>query len=64
VDTQLLTIANNVGGWVFATVAITTGAFVIIRWLMAMNDRLVVALERLTASMDSLTDEVRASRRR
>lgn len=56
--------AQDIGGWAFATVAITFGAGWIIRWLLSLNDRLVASVDRLTQSVDNLTDEVRASRRR
>lgn len=63
-DATTLATARDVGGWVFATVAISAGSVLIVRWLLGLLDRQAAAIERLTAAVGALTDEVRASRRR
>lgn len=63
-DSSALKAAADAGGWVFATVSIALGAAWIIRWLLNQNATLSASLERLTAAVASLTDEVRASRGR
>lgn len=64
VDPATLSTARDVGGWVFGTVTIAVGAAVVIRWLLRLLDRQSAAIERLTAAVGTLTEEVRASRRR
>lgn len=63
-DSSALKAAADAGGWVFATVSITLGAAWIIRWLLRQNESLAASIDRLTAAVTSLTEEVRASRGR
>lgn len=63
-DSAALKTAADVGGWVFATVSITLGSAWIIRWLLRQNEALGASVDRLTAAVTALTDEVRASRGR
>lgn len=63
-DAATLAAARDVGGWVFATVAIATGAGVVIRWLMRLVDRQTRANEKLADSVDALTREIQLMRRR
>jgi hypothetical protein len=64
VDSQLLTTAKDVGGWVFACVFIASVSFVVIRWQMGLLERQTAATEKMADAVNRLTDEVRASRRR
>jgi hypothetical protein len=64
VDAATLATAKDVGGWVFATVAISSVCLVIIRWLMRLLERTTNAVEKLSESVDGLTNEVRAANRR
>lgn len=61
-NAELLKAAADAGGWVFATVAISVGAFVVIRWLVALNAQLTTALLKLVESLDALREEIRAVR--
>lgn len=61
-SSDLLKTASDAGGWVFAAVTISLGAFFVIRWLVAVNARLTLALEKLSESIDALKDEIRAAR--
>ena len=63
-DANTLKAAADVGGWVFATVSISVGSAWIIRWLLRQNEALSASLDRVTAALTSLTEEVRASRGR
>lgn len=61
-SSDLLKTASDAGGWVFAAVTISVGAFFVIRWLVAVNARLAAALDKLSDSLDALRDEMRAIR--